>query len=235
MTLFPTPDLAASGTIALRPVPSPFGVAVTVDGRPRYHLVADIAGLPEPRTLGAFSAYVAWAYTLSLDSAVKLGPVHNGRVDLGELDYVQFRILISAERSRDVTSRTGRLVLRGTSPSARLLAHRDLTTPVSPGVPRDASPSAVGTIPDHSMEHAVKQSPGPPVYRSTGPSAHRSTPAQAPPGESFSRIVPHDLPALHHETHMLQIFHVLERIAVDGDDVRELPGLDRADTVAHPE
>ena len=50
LTLFPTPDLAVSGTIALRPVASPFGVGVTVDGRPRYHLVADIAGfdrLPE--------------------------------------------------------------------------------------------------------------------------------------------------------------------------------------------
>jgi len=117
LTLFPTPDLAASGTIALRPVPSPFGVAVTVDGRPRYHLVADIARLPDPHSLGSYSAYVAWAYTLGLDSAVKLGPVRNGRVDLGELDYVQFRVLISAERSRDVVTRSGRLVLRGTSPS----------------------------------------------------------------------------------------------------------------------
>jgi FtsP/CotA-like multicopper oxidase with cupredoxin domain len=142
LTLFPTPDLAASGSIALRPVASPFGIAVTVDGRPRYHLVADIAGLPDPHSLGAYSAYVAWGYTLGLDSAVKLGPVRNGRVDFGELDYVQFRILISAERSSDVRSRTGRLVLRGTSPSARLLAHRDLTTPVSPGVPRDAARSA---------------------------------------------------------------------------------------------
>src|SRR5215467_3537971 len=153
LTLFPTPDLAASGTIALHPVPSPFGVAVTVDGRPRYHLVADIAGLPDPRSLGPYAAYVAWAYTLGLDSAVKLGPMRNGRVDLGELDYVQFRILISAERSRDVARRSGRLVLRGSSPSARLLAQRDLTTPVTPGVLRDAAPGSMADMAGHAMSH----------------------------------------------------------------------------------
>jgi FtsP/CotA-like multicopper oxidase with cupredoxin domain len=153
VTLLPTPDLSASGTISLLPVPSPFGVAVTVDGRPRYHLVADIAGLPDPRSLGQYTTYVAWAYTLALDSAVKLGPVRNGRVDLGELNYVQFRILISAERSRDADSRTGRLVLRGTSPSARLLAHRDLTAPVSPGVLRDASRGSDIAMNGHAMEH----------------------------------------------------------------------------------
>ncbi|MEP6494229.1 MAG: multicopper oxidase family protein [bacterium] len=135
VTLFPTPDLpSVSGAMALLPAPSPFGVAVTVDGRPRYHLAATIAGLPEPRSLGEYSAYVAWAYTLSLDSAVKLGTVRNGRVDLGEIQFAQFRILVSAERSATVHERGGRLVLRGTSPSARLLAHRDLTQRMAPGM-----------------------------------------------------------------------------------------------------
>ena len=41
--------VGVSGSIALRPISSPFGVAVTVDGRPRYHLVATIAGLPEAK------------------------------------------------------------------------------------------------------------------------------------------------------------------------------------------
>src|SRR4051812_33668975 len=96
LTLYPTPDLAGvSGTVALLPVPSPFGVAVTVDGRTRYHLSAAISGLPEPQSLGNYSVYVAWAYTLALDSVVKLGPVHNGNVDLGELHLMQFRILVS--------------------------------------------------------------------------------------------------------------------------------------------
>src|SRR5438552_3894898 len=47
MRLFPVPDLpSATGAIALLPPPAPFGVAVTADGRPRYHLSATIAGLP---------------------------------------------------------------------------------------------------------------------------------------------------------------------------------------------
>jgi len=147
MTLVSVPELpAASGIIHLRPVPTPFGLAVLPDGRPRYRLVATIAGLPDPRTLGDFGAYVAWAYTISLDSAVKLGPVTNGVVSLGELSVVQFRILITAERSADVAERGRRLVLRGTSPSARLMAHRDLMQPSAPGaVPSAAAPGPQAT------------------------------------------------------------------------------------------
>jgi len=140
MALFPIPDLpGVSGVISLLPARSPFDVAVTADGRTRYRLVATIDGLPEPRTLGDFGDYIAWAYTLSLDSAVKLGRVMNGTVDLGELSYAQFRILISAERRSAVTKREGRLVLRGTSPSARLRAHRDLLQPSAPGALRDSA------------------------------------------------------------------------------------------------
>ena len=140
MTLVSVPDLpSASGIIHLRPIPTPFGVAVLADGRPRYRLVATISGLPEPRTLGDFGGYVAWAYTVALDSAVKLGPVTNGVVSLGELSYVQFRILITAERSVNVTERGRRLVLRGTSPSTRLMAHRDLMQPSAPGAPPSAA------------------------------------------------------------------------------------------------
>ena len=55
-TLYPTPDLGGvSGEIALLPARSPFGVAVTVDGRPRHHLVATIRGLPDPKSLGPFT------------------------------------------------------------------------------------------------------------------------------------------------------------------------------------
>jgi suppressor of ftsI len=81
--------------------------------------------------------YVAWAYTLSLGDGIKLGVVRNGVVELGELSYPQFRILVSAERSAAVTQRGGKLVLRGTSPSARLMAHRDVLQPSAPGALRD--------------------------------------------------------------------------------------------------
>ena len=156
MTLYPTPDLPAiAGVVALLPAQSPFGVAVTADGRPRQHLVATIAGLPKPGTLGPYTTYVAWAYTLSLDSATKLGVVHNGRVDLGGLRLAQFRLLISAERSGAVTERRGRLVLRGTSPSARLLAHRDLLQPSPMGAMLDTAGEANGKMPAMGVAHAM--------------------------------------------------------------------------------
>ena len=174
MPLYATPDLPrASGSIALRPISSPFGVTVTDDGRPRYHLVATIAGLPEPTSLGPFDSYVAWAYTLALDSAVKLGRVRNGTVDLGELSYVQFRILISTERGDGGADRAGRLVLRGTSPSARLLAHRDLVQPSAPGALRDSAPSpaVIGSrrdMKDMRDMHAIRGERG---GRASGPLA----------------------------------------------------------------
>lgn len=138
MTLVPVPELqAVSAIVQLRPAASPFGVAVLPDGRPRYRLVATIAGLPNASMLGDFTTYVAWVYTLSLDSEIKLGVVRNGVVELGEISYPQFRILVSAEKSANVTERGRKLVLRGTSPSARLIAHRDVIQPSAPGALRD--------------------------------------------------------------------------------------------------
>ena len=138
MTLVPSPDFPqARGTIRLRPVPSPFGVTVHADGTPRQRLIATFSGLGSARSLGPDTVFVAWASTLSLDSVVKLGVVRNGRLDLGEMSLPQFRVLVSAERSSDVRERTGKLVLRGTSPSARLMAHRDVVQPSAPGALRD--------------------------------------------------------------------------------------------------
>ena len=148
MTLVPSPDFPqARGTIRLRPVASPFGVAVHADGTPRHRLVATFGGLPDTRSLGRDTVLVAWASTLSLDSVVKLGTIRNGRIDLGEISLPQFRVLVSAERSRDVRERAGRLILRGTSPSARLMAHRDVVQPSAPGALRDDASLAAGHTP----------------------------------------------------------------------------------------
>ncbi|MDB4891822.1 MAG: hypothetical protein JWL61_3677, partial [Gemmatimonadetes bacterium] len=128
--LIPTPDLIqVSGTLEIMPAPTPFGVSVTADGHPRQRLATTIANLPAASSLGDYTVFVAWAYSIALDSAVKLGVVTNGHTELGELHYNQFRILVSAEKSAVVAERTGRLVLRGTSPSARLMAHRDFSAP----------------------------------------------------------------------------------------------------------
>ena len=134
IALTPAPGFdSVSATVELAPVATPFGVAVTRDGRPRYHLIATVAGLPDPSTLGAYRAYVAWAYTLAMDSAVRLGAVRNGANDLGELARDQFRIVVTAESSATVPERSGRIIVRGTSPATRTLAHRDLSTAFTPG------------------------------------------------------------------------------------------------------
>ncbi|MFL5615847.1 MAG: multicopper oxidase family protein [Gemmatimonadaceae bacterium] len=134
--LLPPPELPRiHGSVELQPINTAFGVAVTLNGAPRYQLIAHITGLPAPRTIGAYKSYVAWAYTITMDSAIKLGVVQNGRVSLGEIAREQFRLLITAEPSADGRERSGRIVLRGTSPGARLLAHRDLMQPVAPGAP----------------------------------------------------------------------------------------------------
>src|SRR5690348_16478258 len=51
---------SASGRARLVFAESPFGVAVTPDGRASYDVQIAISGLPDPSTLGAFRAYVAW-------------------------------------------------------------------------------------------------------------------------------------------------------------------------------
>ena len=130
------PELSgARGTLELEPVTGPFGVAVTANGAPRYRLVSHVTGLPAPARTGPYTTYVAWAYTVTMDSAINLGVVRNGRTSLGEIAREQFRVIVTAEPDANGRERTGRIVLRGTSPGARLLAHRDLMQPVAPGAP----------------------------------------------------------------------------------------------------
>src|SRR6185503_4094351 len=84
--LHPVPDLPnISGAVELRRVPTLFGAAVTPDGTHLWDLRFTLAGLPDPRTLGNYSTYVAWATTPSLDSLRRLGPVRNGRIDAGRV------------------------------------------------------------------------------------------------------------------------------------------------------
>ena len=120
IVLVPTPDLrAVEADVALRWAPSPFALSVTADGRPRYTPVARIAGLPDPATLGDYRTYVAWVATPTMSTIQRLGEVGNGETTLPVVALDKFMILISAEASADVPERTGRLVLRGFSPSTR--------------------------------------------------------------------------------------------------------------------
>ena len=152
IAMFPTPDLApAEGEVRLRWDPTPFGTSVTRDGSQRYRIELSIEGLPEPSTLGDYEAYVAWATTPVMDPVVSLGAVGNGFFpDLGAVAFDKFVLLVSAEPAADVPTRTGRLVLRGASPSTRVLPDNHLMVPVS------GSGEAGADSADHdAMDHAA--------------------------------------------------------------------------------
>jgi len=102
-----------SGRVELASPPGPFTVAVTVDGHARFIPIAYLSGLVPSRT------YVAWATTPQMDSLINLGAVRNGRVTLRPIEFDKFNILISAERSARAREPSGRIILRGQSPSTR--------------------------------------------------------------------------------------------------------------------
>ncbi len=121
--LLPAAGIDAAGTVRMEPVPGPFGVAVTRDGTHRHALRADISGLPDPEHLGPYSAYVAWAADPQFLQVKKLGVIGNGTTALGEIALNKFFVIVSAEQNPETEDRTGRLVLRGQSPSNFLQPH----------------------------------------------------------------------------------------------------------------
>ena len=110
----------AQGTARLVFAPSPFGVTVTADGRSSYDVQLSLTGLPEPTTLGPYSAYVAWVTTTNLDQWHRLGAVGNGSSTVGQVEYNKFLLVITAEKDSAVTEHKGPTVLHGISPSGWL-------------------------------------------------------------------------------------------------------------------
>ena len=160
----------AVGVVELRRPWSPFGVTVTPEGRHRHDLVAWIDGLPDPSSLGPYTAYVAWATPLALDPVVRLGEVVNGRNELGEVSFNKYLVWVSAERSADAVEREGPLVVRGRSPSARMEAHDLLAFapsaeegPLMPPMPDGAAPAGAGHA-GHEVGSDVRSSM-PPMYQ----------------------------------------------------------------------
>lgn len=110
----------ASGRLELRTPPSPFGVAVNAAGHHLYEGVLTLEGLPEPGVLGEYQHFVAWLATPLFDVVRNLGPVSNGARSIGEISLNKFMILVTAEKRTDAPEWEGRLVLRASSPSARM-------------------------------------------------------------------------------------------------------------------
>ncbi|MEO7456308.1 MAG: hypothetical protein ABIY52_08595 [Gemmatimonadaceae bacterium] len=124
---------AAQGTARLVYAPSPFGIAVTADGRASYDVEIQATGLPEPSTLGAYSAYVAWEANTELTAWRRLGTVKNGASLVGHAELNKFLLVITAEPSAEAAVHAGPTVLHGTSPSGWLQTF--LSHPLFRGVP----------------------------------------------------------------------------------------------------
>ena len=121
IALFPTPQApAAHGSARLVFAASPFGVAVTADGRAQYDIQVTAAELPAPSSLGSFSVYVAWAATPDLATWVRLGTIRNGTSIVGHVDLNKFLLVITAEADSVAARHAGPTVLHGTSPSGWL-------------------------------------------------------------------------------------------------------------------
>ncbi|NNF25787.1 MAG: multicopper oxidase family protein [Gemmatimonadetes bacterium] len=114
------PGMDGSGVVELGLPQSPFGVAVDAMGRHLYDASLTLEGLPPASELGPYGYYVAWLTTPVFDPVINLGAVDNGTQDLGRIDLQKFLVLITAEERLDGDDWEGRLVLRGSSPSARM-------------------------------------------------------------------------------------------------------------------
>lgn len=121
----------AHGLVQLRPVVSPFGIAVTTDGHQRFDASLRAEGLPAPGSLGPYTTYVAWVAKSDLEGLRPLGPLQGTRNARGEIDLNKFMVFVSAEASADVSSPQGPVLLRGLSPSA--LLRNMLTEPLTNG------------------------------------------------------------------------------------------------------
>lgn len=121
IALFATPKApSARGSARLVYAASPFGIAVTADGRASYDVRITASGLPEPSSLGAYSAYIAWAATPDLSRWHRLGPVTNGTSTVGRAEENKFLLVITAEADSATAAHAGPTVLHGTSPSGWL-------------------------------------------------------------------------------------------------------------------
>ncbi len=134
IVLFNTPGTpTAHGHARLVFAQSPFGVAVTADGRHVYDVIADVSGLPAPASLGKYTTYVAWAVTTDLTRWERLGTIVNGVNTVGQASENKFLFVITAEASAKVLVHKGPTVLHGSSASTWLQSF--LSHPLFRGIP----------------------------------------------------------------------------------------------------
>jgi hypothetical protein len=111
---------------------SPFGVAVTADGRARYDIQVTAANLPAPSSVGDYTSYVAWEVSTDLSAWRRLGVVRNGTTTVGQAELNKFLFVITAEADSTSSAHAGPTILHGHSPSGWLQSF--LTHPLFRGV-----------------------------------------------------------------------------------------------------
>jgi hypothetical protein len=112
---------SASGVALLSPARSPFGIALTRDGRVIFDVSFTATGLPAPSTLGRFDHYVLWVARDDLGEMQQLGLVRSGQSVTSRVAYNKFLIVVTAESGAGGAGKwTGPIVLRGFAPSALL-------------------------------------------------------------------------------------------------------------------
>ena len=123
----------AHGEARLVYAASPFGVAVTADGRARYDVRVTVDGLPGPASLGPYTSYVAYAASTDLTAWHRLGTISNGTTTVGPVELNKFLVVITAEADSTSVSHAGPTILHGTSPSGWLQSF--LSHPLFRGIP----------------------------------------------------------------------------------------------------
>lgn len=112
----------AGGTIALKPIMSVFGLAVTGEGRPIFDAHTSVKNLPDPATLGPYNTYVLWVASPSLDQVRNLGPITNDKPVATRVDFIKQMYMVTAETTANAKGPMfkGAIVLVGRSASARV-------------------------------------------------------------------------------------------------------------------
>jgi hypothetical protein len=112
------PAPLASGWVELAPAVSPFGLAVTEDGRVVYQLAITVHDLPPAGSLGSYATYEAWLATPDLAVVRALGTVRNDAPLKAQADWNKFTVVVSAEGAAVGARWRGAVVLSGRSPSS---------------------------------------------------------------------------------------------------------------------
>jgi FtsP/CotA-like multicopper oxidase with cupredoxin domain len=147
MQLTPAPGVEGSATVELGRIPGPFTVAVTPEGHHRYRAHLTLEDVPEPETVGG-EGLVAWVADATLFPEERLGVVRPGTTELGEISMDKFLVIVTAEADTTAAERSGRILFRATSPSARMQ-------------PADLFEFAMGSLPGGGeMESGMGEDPG---------------------------------------------------------------------------